>query len=81
MRDNFRNTLETVQFAHQIFKEEKQTLFLAQRVVKRGPSPCLLSSKNISQGIQKRRDSLKKQETKAIIYHDKEKALQIYAEL
>jgi len=77
MRDNFRNTLETVKFAHSIFGEEAKEMFLAERVVKRGLVPSSIQWIN---AVVDRIKTLVKQWSSSIcvIYHDIEQGHGLY---
>lgn len=81
MRDNFRNTLETIQYAHSIFGEEVDSLFLARRVIKRWPHPLVVDDAPITALIKKINSlvtTLNPKETIAIIYYDIEYAKTLY---
>lgn len=81
MRDNFRNTLETLQHAHSVFGEQASSLFLAERVIKRWPHPLQIqdsSSSTIVKHIHSLVETIPSKETVAVIYYDKQFATQVY---
>jgi DNA helicase IV len=81
MRDNFRNTLETLQHAHSVFGDQASSLFLAQRVIKRWPHPLQIqdsSTTTIVKHLQSLVESISSKETVAIIYYDKQFATHVY---
>lgn len=80
MRDNFRNTLETIQYAHSIFGKDIDSLFLAQRVVKRGPHPIIIKKDWIIEQISTFLSAIKTTETVAIIYYDIERAKKLFTQ-
>lgn len=81
MRDNFRNTLETIQYAHGVFWDQAESLFLAKRVIKRWPKPAILkswTSQEVVQTVNSLVKNLRPKETVAIIYYNKEYATTVY---
>jgi DNA helicase IV len=81
MRDNFRNTLETIQYAHSVFGDQTDSLFLAKRVIKRWPHPEIINNGSARIHIINSLVSLlKPKETIAVIYYEFEYAKQFYTE-
>lgn len=84
MRDNFRNTLETLQYAHSVFWEQASELFLARRVIKRWPAPMKIDDSSVaglSAHILSLIADIPAKATIAIVYYDLATASQLYQSL